>query len=223
MGLWSRMTRLFSIKANKWVKKGEDPIEVLEYELKNSKEQITKLGDRISDIRADKKVADDDKEKLIAEKERLQRILDAAVDQDDEEMGNEAIALVEKNDAKIEVLESNVKYYEDVINKLEEQHSNLKVKYEDKATKFEALKMKAKFAKNMKTINEEIRKNYSSDDFDFDGIEAIEKEVEKSVYYETDRNDRETENDSLEDRMNKVAAANKFQEYKRKKQEEAGE
>lgn len=217
MRLWERIKRFFTIKTTNALKKGEDPIQVLEYELEKSHDNITKLGDKISSVRADRQVSLDEKKKIESEISRATQILDQAVEQDDNEIGEEAIALKEKNEAKLEVITSNIKYYDDVISKLEEQHSNLKVKYEDKATRFEKLKMQAKFAKNMKSINEEIRKNYSGDDIDFSGIDSIEKEIEHSAYYEADRNKEVTAGDSLTTRMNQASAKSKFEEYKRRK------
>lgn len=223
MGLFSNMKRMLSIRLNKVVKAGTTSIEVLEYEITESKERIDKLGDKISSLRADRKVALSDKEALELKNQSLKDVLDTAVQEDDAELGNEALTLIEKNDAKIEVYSSNIQYYDNVISKLEEQYESLKAKYEEKAIAFEKLQMQAKFADNMKSINEEIKKNYSSDDFDFSGIEAIEKEIKKSVHFETDRNGRLSEQGSVEARLQKATSANKFEEYKRKLAEEQGE
>ena len=214
---------MVSIRVNKVVDAGITNIEVLEYELQESKERIDKLGDKISCIRSDKKVALSDKEKLVVKNVQLQEVLDTAVTQDDAELGNEAITLIEKNAAKIDVYDTNIAAYDNVIAKLEEQYEMLKAKYEEKAIAFEKLQMQAKFADNMKSINQEIKKNYSGDDFDFSGIEAIEREIEKSVHFETDRNDRLAGDVSLEKRLQDATRVNKFEEYKRQLAEKQGE
>lgn len=223
MNLWSKFKRMVSIRVNKVVDAGITNIEVLEYELQESKERIDKLGDKISCIRSDKKVALSDKEKLVVKNVQLQEVLDTAVTQDDAELGNEAITLIEKNAAKIDVYDTNIAAYDNVIAKLEEQYEMLKAKYEEKAIAFEKLQMQAKFADNMKSINQEIKKNYSGDDFDFSGIEAIEREIEKSVHFETDRNDRLAGDVSLEKRLQDATRVNKFEEYKRQLAEKQGE
>ena len=214
---------MVSIRANKVVDAGVTNIDVLEYELQESKERIDKLGDKISCIRSDKKVALSDKEKLVVKNEQLQEVLDTAVAKDDAELGNEAITLIEKNAAKIDVYDANIAAYDNVIAKLEEQYEMLKAKYEEKAIAFEKLQMQAKFADNMKSINQEIKKNYSGDDFDFSGIEAIEREIEKSVHFETDRNDRLTGDVSVEKRLQDATRVNKFEECKRQLAEKQGE
>lgn len=225
MGVFARIRRFFSIKFNKALKSGENPIEVLEYELKKSKQRLQELEDRTSSIRADKKVAAAKREEIIVKRNKAQKVLDTAVAQDDEQLGNEAIALIETHNGKVEAYDKNQEYFEQVISKLDEQYESLKSKYDEKMTKFETLKVQSELSTNMNKINEEIRRNYSSDEFDFSGIEAIEQEIQKAVHYEADRNERIAPKESLEDKIERTSGVNKFQQYKQEleQKQEVGE
>lgn len=223
MGVLYNIKRFFSIKTNKMIEANQKNIDVLEYELQKSKEQIDSLGDKLSSLRADKQVTINSIKESENRLLQLQKVLDTAVEKNDAELGNEAIALMDKTKAKLGILNKNLEYFEGVIGKLEEQYDALKAKFEDKTLTFEKLKMQSEFAENMKVINDEIKKNYSDTDFDFAGIEAIEKEIEKSVYYETDRNQQIGAAASIEAKLEKATAVNKFEEYKRQLAEKQGE
>lgn len=223
MGLLYNLKRFISIKASKAIKVNQKNIEVLEYELEKSKLQIDSLGDKLSKLRADRQVAVNDMEKSEAKMIKFEEILNTAVEKDDAEMGNEALALIEKGKMKLQIVGKNVEYFDGVIERLEQQYESLRQKYEQKALTFEKLQMQSEFADSMKTINEELKKNYSGDDFDFSGIEAIEKEIEKSVYYEQDRNEQIGSAASLEDKIEAASTVNKFEEYKKLLQAKQGE
>lgn len=223
MGLLYNLKRFISIKASKAIKVNQKNIEVLEYELEKSKLQIDSLGDKLSKLRADRQVAVNDMEKAEAKMIKFEEILNTAVEKDDAEMGNEALALIEKGKMKLQIVGKNVEYFDGVIERLEQQYESLRQKYEQKALTFEKLQMQSEFADSMKTINEELKKNYSGDDFDFSGIEAIEKEIEKSVYYEQDRNEQIGSAASLEDKIEAASTVNKFEEYKKLLQAKQGE
>lgn len=215
MKLLNRVTRLFNIKGNKLLKKMEDSIEVLEYELNKSKENIDKLSERISKIKAQKNSVIDDKTKAETYIIRLQKVLDKAVEKDDSELGNESIELIEKNKEKVKVFNQNIAYYDEVISKLESQYASLKVKYDEKFRKLETLRLKNDFAKTMESVNKELKKNYSDGEIDFSEFEKIEKEIQEKIYYENDRNEVLTLKDSFEDRVEKLTNINKFEEYKK--------
>lgn len=223
MGLLYNVKRFLSIKADGVIKANQKNIEVLAYELEKSKLQIDSLGDKISSLRADRQVTANDIERTEAKRNQLQGVLDTAVEKNDGELGNEAISLLDKNTARLEILTKNLEYFDGVIGKLEEQYDSLHSQLEAKTLIFDKLKMQSEFAENMKSINEEIKKNYSGSDFDFSGIEAIEKEIEKSVYYETDRNQHIGAAASIEAKLEKATAVNKFEEYKRQLAEKQGE
>lgn len=213
--LLNRITRLFTIKGNKLLKKMEDSIEVLEYELNKSKESIDALSERISKIKSQKRSVEDDKNKANDYIEKLQKILDKAVQEDNSEIGTEAIELIEKNKEKVKVYDQNIQYYDEVIVKLEAQYDSLANKYDEKFRKLEMLRLKNDFAKDMEKINKDLKKNYSGGEFDFSEFEKIEREIQEKIYYENDRNEVLSVKDSFEEKVAQMTRVDKFEEYKK--------
>lgn len=218
-----RLFRLFSIKGNKAIKKYEDSIEVYEYELQKSKENLAKLADSQSKLRADKKVVEDKKAKAMDYLTSLKRILDRAVEQGDDTLGEETMGLIDKNEKKVQMYQVNVESYDNVLSQLETQYGVLKDKLNDKSAKLDGLKAQSEFAKNMESINKELKNHYSDDEFDFGTFEKIEEELKTKIYYEQDRNARFTPEVSLEDRVASESRKSKFQEYKEAKLAEQAE
>jgi phage shock protein A len=212
-----RLFRFFSIKGNKALKKYEDSIEVYEYELKKSKENLDKLADSQSKLRADKKVVEDKKAKAENYVKSLQSILDKAVEQNDDALGEETMALMDSNEKKVEMFQVNIESYDNVLAQLEQQYATLKEKYNEKIAKLDGLKAQNEFAKNMEAINTELKAHYSEDEFDFTSFEKIEEELKGKIYYEQDRNARFTPEPSLEERVAAESRKSKFQEYKEQK------
>lgn len=213
-----RFKRLFSIKGSKILKKYEDAIDIYEYELQKSKENLDKLADSLSKIRADKKVVEDKKATTFSKMSGLQRILDKAVEQGDDSLGEETMSLVDKNEQKMNMFDVNIESYANVIVQLENQYSSLKEKYNEKLSKLDGLKAQNEFAKNMETINKELKSHYTEGEFDFTSFEKVEEELKTKIYYEQDRNKRFTPEPSLEDRIAVESRKSKFQEYKERKQ-----
>lgn len=218
MKLLNRVKRVFSIKSNNLLKKMEDSIEVLEYELNKSKESINQLSERISKIKAQQNTVLDDKEKAESYIDQLKRVLDRAVEKDDSELGNETIELIEKNEEKVKIFDQNITYYDEVVSKLNNQYSSLKVKYDEKFRKLETLRIKNDFAKSMESVNKELKKNYSDGEIDFGEFDKIEKEIQEKIYYENDRNEVMSAKDSFESRASELTNVDKFEEYKKKLQ-----
>ncbi|WP_064199106.1 PspA/IM30 family protein [Brevibacillus brevis] len=212
--LFKRIARLFTIKSNKLLKQMEDSIEVLEYELGKSAKSIGELSDKISKIRAQRQTTLDNKEKTNTYLKQLQEVLDLAVAKDDEVLGNEAIELLEKNKEKVKIIEVNIQYFDGVISKLEEQYYNLKAKYDDKKSKLDSLKIKNEFAKTMENVNKELKVHYSNDEFDMSEIEKIETEIQEKIYYEANKNEKLSKQESLGDKMAALTKTNRFQQYK---------
>lgn len=215
MKLLKRVKRIFTIKSNNLLKKMEDSIEVLEYELSKSKESIDALSERISKIKAQKQGVIYDKTKAENYITKLKRVLDIAVQKDNSETGNEAIELIEKNEEKVKVYNQNIAYYDEVITKLENQYDSLRVKYDEKFRKLETLRIKNDFAKTMENVNKELKKNYSNGEFDFSEFEKIEKEIQEKIYYENDRNEVLSVKESFEEKVAAMTNVNKFEEYKK--------
>lgn len=220
---FKRLFRLFTIKSNNLIKKHEDAIEIYEHELKKSRENLDKIGESQSKLRSQKRLVED-KEKAAVEKiGSLQAILDRAVEQNDDTLGEEAISLIDKNEKNIEMYRVNIESYDNVIAQLDEQYASLKDKLNDKASKLDGLKAQNEFAKNMETINSELKNHYSEDEFDFTSFEKIEEDLKGKIYLEQDRNTRFTPELSLEDRVEADSRKSKFQEYKEKKLSEQAE
>lgn len=209
-----RAFRLFKINSNKLLKQMEDSIEVLEYELKKSGENIDKLSDKISKMKAQRQTFIDQKNKSEEYIVKLQSALDLAVQKDDAVLGNEAIELMDKNKEKIKTIELNIKYYDDVIQKLEDQYLSLKAKHKEKVSKLDSLKTKNEFVKTMQMVNKELKLNYSDNEFDMSEIEKIEQEIQEKIYYETDINEKLNKKDTVEDMVKKYTYVDKFEEYK---------
>jgi phage shock protein A len=217
MKFLKRLFRFFSIKSTKALKKYEDSIEVYEYELQKSKEKLDKLADSQSKLRADKKTMEDKKAKATEYVSSLQRILDRAVEQNDDALGEETMGLIEANEKKVQMYQVNVESYDNVLAQLEQQYATLKEKYNEKIAKLDGLKAQNEFAKNMEVINKELKTHYSDDEFDFTSFEKIEEELKTKIYYEQDRNARFTPEPSLEERVNAETRKSKFQQYKEQK------
>lgn len=212
--IMKRAFRLFKINSNKLLKQMEDSIEVLEYELKKSGENIDKLSDKISKMKAQRQTFIDQKNKSEEYIVKLQSALDLAVQKDDAVLGNEAIELMDKNKEKIKTIELNIKYYDDVIQKLEDQYLSLKAKHKEKVSKLDSLKTKNEFVKTMQMVNKELKLNYSDNEFDMSEIEKIEQEIQEKIYYETDINEKLNKKDTVEDMVKKYTYVDKFEEYK---------
>lgn len=215
-----RLFRLFSIKGNKALKKYEDGIEVYEYELQKSKENLEKLADSQSKLRADKRLVENKKTSAITYLTSLEAILDQAVAQNDDALGEEAIGLIDVNKNKIEMYDVNIESYENVLLQLESQYATLKDKYNEKIAKLDGLKAQSEFAKNMEAINTELKSHYSEGEFDFTSFEKIEEELKGKLYYEQDRNKRFTPEISIEERAKTESRKSKFQQYKEAKEAE---
>ena len=92
--LFKRLFRLFSIKSNKAIKKYEDAIEVYEYELARSRENLQKISESQSKVNASLQTAKDKKKKTEEYITKLKGILDLAVEQNDDALGEETIVLL---------------------------------------------------------------------------------------------------------------------------------
>lgn len=214
---FKRLFRLFSIKSNNVLEKFEDAIQTYEYELEKSQKSLNKIKDSMSKLRAEKKMQEHKREESAKKVQGIEAILDRAIEQNDDKLGEEAIALKDAEENSFKVIERNIASYAEAIEKLEEQYEALSAKHQEKMLKLEGLRAQSDYAKNMKAINDELKTHYSDDSFDLSNLSKIEDDLQRSVFYEEDRNKQAAKSAPLEERVAKQTRKSRFQEYKEKK------
>ena len=220
MKIFSRIFRLFNIKGNKLLKKHENAIEIFEYELGKSKNQLDKLSDSQAEMRGKLRSIRDDKAAAEKQLPELQRILDSAYRQGDDAIGEEACVEIEKVEKRIEMHQTAESTYERVLKELELQYDNLKTKHSEKLASLDTLRAKNEFAKNMESINQQLKLHYSDDEFDFTNLEKIEKDLNEKMYIEEEKNKQLTPEMTLQQRITADSRKSKFQQYKEQRQAE---
>lgn len=207
-----RLLRVFAIKGDKALKKFESSIEVYEYELQKSKESLEKLSQSQSKLRADKKIVEDKVVKVEEYVKQLEMILNLAADQEDYELGEETMGLLEANKKKLQMHDIAIQKYDGVLEELENQYSNLKEKYNENLAKLDGLKAQNEFAKNMETINKELKTHYSVEGVDFSSFDKIEEEINHKIYFEQDQNTQLAQ-PSIQDRVLKETRKSRFEAF----------
>lgn len=216
--LFSRMKRLFSIKGNKTLKKYEDTVEVYEYELKKSKDALDNLEASQSKMRAQRRVIEDKKAKAIDYLNSLERVLDRAIEQNDDEIGEETMGVADSTRKKIETFDTSIQSYTYAIQNLEQQYAGMKERYNDKLAKLDGLRAQSEFAKNMEVINTELKTHYAEGQLDYSSFEKLEEELKGKIYLEQEKNLRLSPGPSLEERVGIETKKSRFEEYKAAKQ-----
>lgn len=215
---FARVKRLFSIKGNKALKKYEDSVEVYEYELKKSKDALDKLEESQSKMRAQKRVVEDKRAKSETYLLSLERILDRAIEQNDDEIGEETMGVADATKKKIEMFDTSVQSYDYAIKSMEEQYASMKERYNEKLSKLDGLRAQSEFAKNMEVINSELKTHYAEGQLDYSSFEKLEEELKGKIYLEQERNVRLAPGPSLEERVGIETKKSRFEEYKALKQ-----
>lgn len=215
---FKRLLRLFSIKGNKALKKYEDSIEVYEYELQKSKENLDKLAESNSKLQASRQLSVDKRDKSQVYLDSLQKVLEQAAEQKDHALGEKVLGLIDANEQKVQMHQVAVDSYDHAISTLEAQYENLKAKLTEKHAQLDGLKAKSEFAKNMHVVNQELKEHYSEGDFNLTSFEAIEEELAGKIYYEKDRNAKLAAEPSVDDIVKAQSRKSRFEEYMEKRE-----
>lgn len=209
-----RLFRLFSIKGNKALKKFEDPVEIYEHQLKDIKGNIDKVSDNISDMRAKKRLSSEELTAAGHKIKSLTDMLDKAIDQDDDQLGQEVQGHLEKWEIRQNMQEQTIQAYDTAISTLEDRMVAWKDQYQEKKLKLEQLKAQHEFAQNMQSINQDIKANFSGDEINMGELEELEKEIKQNAYKQEDLASQIEVKPSIIAEAEKGAKQSRYEEYK---------
>lgn len=191
MKFWKRFKRFLHIQTDVTLDRLEKPhaLKKFEYELKKSKESLDQIQTDLSHLRASKRVEQENKDEYVVHLEKLESVLQQAVEKNDRTLGTKAIQEKKLTETKIHTTTTSIGQYEKYIEKLENQYNILKAKYDQKLLKYKEAETLNNCAKNFEKVNDALKKYSKNNDMDFSNFESIEQEIKKDLYFQLDRNE----------------------------------
>jgi phage shock protein A len=201
------------------MKKKQNPIEILEYQLVESRKNMAELSTTRSKFRAQQTVAVEERTELAKRELQLQLVVDSFIRKGQDDLAHEAFNSMSQVVQKKDMADKQITYLTQVVTKLDEQYGPLKSTIHQRENDVEALKVKYEFTKSMGNINKQLKGSMKEFNLDFTSIEDLEKQISIEMHTELDQNDMITNESTL----NKMATATLnigFEAYKEERQKQ---
>lgn len=219
MSMFSSVRRFVTIKLFSFMKKKQNPIEILEYQLVESRKNMAELSTTRSKFRAQQTVAVEERTELAKRELQLQLVVDSFIRKGQDDLAHEAFNSMSQIIQKKDMADKQITYLTQVVTKLDEQYGPLKATIHQRENDVEALKVKYEFTKSMGNINKQLKGSMKEFNLDFTSIEDLEKQISIEMHTELDQNDMITNESTL----NKMATASLnigFEAYKEERQKQ---